>query len=122
MARTPIAIKDANANSATPANLGAGATAADAGNDMMFPNVNGNVLLFVITIAASGADISIVGVADPYGRTETLGPSTVGASVQVVFGPFAPGLFTQPSGADVGQTYVNVDNVSGTVSLQGLRV
>lgn len=88
-------------------------TAADATNDHSLDNSSGKVLLLVRNDAASpNATITVVSVADEYGRTgdKTITCPAIASSMPglSVYGPFAPGLFNQPGGL------LNVDVVTAT--------
>lgn len=120
MARTSIATANVVGHSATPVSLVSGATAADDSNEMMFLNRHGRSVLFVVTPSGASVDVTIDSVADPYGRVGDLGPTTCAASKIFAFGPFSPGLFTQPSGANEGYTYVDIANVTGSPVLKAL--
>lgn len=118
MARTLIPTVVAAANK-VGVELTASDVAADAANGMYFVNAGGaQTILIVQSASASGADVTIVSVADPYGRTGDIGPATVGAAATVAFGPFEPLLFNQPGGT----ININLASVTGTVTLVAMKV
>lgn len=115
MPRTAIAIQEIPF-------LGSGAisfAAADAVNGMLFPN-DGKTVLLVKNGGASAITLTVVSVADEYGRSGDIAPP-VAAGEERIVGPLRPALFNQRSGADAGKVYVNFS--SGTsVTVAALRL
>jgi len=125
MARVNIPILDADKNSAVGLDLTVGSVAADVTEDHKLLNRTSRIMLLVWTASASGVDISFDSVPDPYGRegdaTEE-GPTTIGASKFMAFGPYSPGLFTQKTGTYKNYLQVNLANLSGTVKLVAVSI
>jgi hypothetical protein len=82
--------------------------AADAAGDM-FAN-NGNMTFRVKNGSGAGVTVTIVSVADPYGRTGDQ-VVVVAAGAEVEFGPLNPALWNQRSG-DVGFVHITYSAVA----------
>lgn len=122
MPRTNIPVLTIKGDQASGVDLTAGGVAASAANDHKLFNPAGRTLLMVFTSSIGAGDLTFVSVADPYGRVEDLGPTTVGASKSFAFGPFANLLFSQQSGADRDYVYVDLANVTAVCTLTGLNI
>lgn len=116
MARTEIPIQEV-------ADFGGGIddvtfTSGDAANDMYFEN-DGRTILLVSASTSSGQTITVVSVADPFGRTgdKSITVPTNGTSVR---GPFAPTLYNQ-GGSNKGRVHVDMSDDTG-VSFAAVRL
>lgn len=74
-------------------------TTADAGNDHDFDN-SGNDFLWIQNDGGGAVQVTVVSVADPFGRTGDIVMS-VGAAARGVAGPFPQPLFNQSGGRRV---------------------
>ena len=128
MARTNIPVTVTNNNGAAGISFNDIDVAIDDANNHMYINRVGSsriIILFLLEESCT-VDVSIISVADPYGRTGDLGPTTIatGAGEEDVhiFGPFSPELFSQKSGTDVGKTYIDLANDTGAIRVAALAV
>lgn len=122
MARVNIPVKTVLASSAAGIDLSVGGVAADATNHHKYFNPAGKTALVVITAAASGVSVTVISVADPYGRLGNLGPTAIGASKVHLFGPFPNLLFANQGVTDLDYTYIDLSGLSGTVTLIGVNI
>lgn len=122
MPRTNIPVASILTNQASGVDLTSGAVAASAVNDHKMYNPSGHTLLMCWTNASGAVDLTFVSVPDPYQRTEDLGPTTVGNSKVIAFGPFSNLLFSQQSGADKDYIYIDAANLIAAASLMGLNI
>lgn len=119
MARDTLTIQ-AISSKTTPYDLDVAWTAGVAANDMQFAN-NGNTILLVKNAGTSGTQtVTVVSVADEYGRTGDLSIA-VGQGKYAFVGPLLPGIFNQSDG-NVYLNFTTEDNLSfAAVSYQQIR-
>lgn len=122
MARTNIPVATVLADSGAGVDLTAVAISGDAGNDHKLFNPAGRTGFLVWCDASGTVEVTVVSVADPYGRTRDVGPTTVGNSKVWIFGPFTNRLFAQQEGSDLGYTYINFATLSTVVKVVGLNM
>lgn len=100
-------------------------TAGDAANDHYFDNSSGRVVLLVRNDDTSAKTITVVSVADPYGRTSDHSMSvdaTGGGASQVAFVPFLPATAWNQRGAgDLGRVHIDLADATG-VSFAAVKV
>lgn len=84
-------------------------SAADSANNMLFSN-DGETLLVVKNGGASSITVTVVSVADLYGRTGDISAS-VAAGATWISGPLEPSIWNQTS-SDLGKTYVNFSSAT----------
>ncbi len=109
MPRTAIAVQE------IPANSYVGAitfTAVDAANGMMFPN-DGRTILIVKNADTASKTVTVVSVADQWGRTGDHS-ITVAAGGEAIVPPLPPAVWSQQSGADANNVYVNFSAATST--------
>ena len=92
-------------------------TAADAVNNHEFDN-NGHVLLLARNTDAAGKTVTVVSVADEYGRTGDKAITVPATTGYATAGPFKPSLWNQ---SGTGKTNVNVSAATG-LSLAAIRI
>jgi hypothetical protein len=87
-------------------------TAADATNDHYFDNTSGRVTLLIRNDHTVAQVVTVISVADLYGRTGDLAPSVDptggGASSVGVVGPLPPAAFNQRGAGDLGRVHVDI--------------
>ena len=106
--RATIDVQAADANGATGVDLKAAMQTIEATEGDKYNNRGGNVLFIISADADASVNVTIDSVADPYGREGDLGPTAIGNSVIMAFGPFSPRLFNQ-SATDDGFVHVDYD-------------
>lgn len=116
MARTAIAITDATTQ---PPSFTYTIVTMDSVNNNMFLN-DGRIQLLVQNPTAGALTITIVSVADKYGRSDTAFTNvSIPASTTKIFGPFVQSVWNQ-LGADIGNVYVNPS--SSLLAAQAIRL
>lgn len=105
MPRTSIATQTLSFQSGAAITL----SAADSANGMLFSN-DGETLLVVRNASASSITVTVVSVADLYGRTGDIS-ATVAAGAFWISGPLEPSIWNQTS-SDLGKTYVNFSSAT----------
>jgi S-formylglutathione hydrolase FrmB len=112
MARTSIAVTDATAQ---PPTFILSNVAADAVNNNMFLN-DGRTVLVVSNGSGGALTVTILSIADKYGRSDTVFTSfSLPAGATRFFGPFPQSVWNQV-GSDIGNVYVNPSSASLGVS------
>ena len=116
MAYTALTVLDSDKDGDELIALMVGADTQDT-DGFEFAN-DGKVMILVIDILATGAGdtITLVGVADKYGRSETTLTRTITAKKIYSYGPFDPSLWTDSAGmtkfkfttADAGTTLIAI--------------
>lgn len=125
MARTDIPVLDAAKNLAAGLDLTATWISADGTNSHKVLNRSSRVIIIVETDGSSSVDVTFNSVADPYGRTGGAteeGPTSIGNSKVMVFGPFSPALFAQKNGTYVNYLEIDVANVVGTPKIVAVSI
>lgn len=113
MPRTDIPVEDVSVNG----NFIGTETAADDTNDHEMVN-DGSTILIAINRAASTPAVTIVSVADEYGRTGDI-TQVLAATELRVFGPFKPKANWNQSN---GKVHIDVVGVATSVAFTALRI
>ena len=112
MARTAVTITNISAQGGS---IDVPTQAADATNDMDMVN-DGRTIFEVFNDSAGVVNVTIVSVADPYGRTQNLALA-IAATKKAFVGPLLPAIWSQAGGK------VNIDfDVDTTITVRAIRV
>lgn len=115
MPRVNIPVLNVDADGVAPGNTAANATdfnMFDAGSNVVLLARNSGASARTVTITTP-ATVSGLAVAD-------IGPVSIPAGEERIFGPFPANIWAQPSGADTGKVYVDANHAE--VLLSPLRV
>lgn len=121
MTRINVPVLTLLGNAASGVDLTSGAISASASNHKLY-NPAGRTCLVCYTDSMGAVTLTFTSVADPYGRTGDLGPTVVGASAFMIFGPFSNQLFSQQSGADQDYLYITAASITAAAKLNGLNI
>jgi hypothetical protein len=115
MPRTEITVQNVS-----KAGLAPTYAAADAANDMMFKN-DGHTVLHVKNGGAGAISVTVVSIADPYGRLGDVVVSVPAAGERII-GVFKDFLFNQkPGSTNAGKIHVDFD-VDTSVTVAALKI
>lgn len=115
MARTELTVETIDIDGAFRA-----AVAGDVANGNMFDNAGGVLVIAENTDGANPHTVTIVTPKQVGGLDIEDPVVTVAASATALIGPFPSGTFNQPSGADAGKVYLDVDDALVTLTVYRL--